>query len=359
MKPTIIIGAGVAGLAAAIRSAELGVPTLVIEASAKPSQKVCGEFLSPECLPTLEHWGIEPAVTIPHVRFVVNSTALEFAFPVAAGGLSRLSCETRLVERAVYEGVEMRWSAKVAAIRSLPKGHYEVEFETGEKLAAGCLLVGAGRLSQWMKGTHQSTETPPPARFVGIKAHFTGINMGNWLEMHLLPGAYLGISPVEDGETNIACLATADCFKALGGSPDRFWTGLLGLASARRLRERIDAAPRSFEWLSAQVPGFGERQQPDLPNAIFIGDAMGSIPPISGDGLAMAIAGGCMAAEYGARGETDRYRQDWKRRFGQRLRWAQWIQACLLRPSTARLAAHVCHYWPSLPKRLFALTREA
>src|SRR6185436_9380461 len=55
---TIIIGGGPAGSSAAISLSKRGARVLVLEEKHMPRGKVCGEFITPECFPTLERLGV-------------------------------------------------------------------------------------------------------------------------------------------------------------------------------------------------------------------------------------------------------------------------------------------------------------
>ena len=46
----VIVGAGPAGASLAIRLAQKGFEVVLIEREKFPRQKLCGEFISPECL---------------------------------------------------------------------------------------------------------------------------------------------------------------------------------------------------------------------------------------------------------------------------------------------------------------------
>src|SRR6476659_3527336 len=54
----IIAGAGPAGASAAIHLANRGVRVLLVERNIFPRAKLCGEFISPECLPHFERLGV-------------------------------------------------------------------------------------------------------------------------------------------------------------------------------------------------------------------------------------------------------------------------------------------------------------
>src|SRR5512143_4142692 len=58
----LVVGAGPAGCAAAIRLAHAGRRVLLLDKSAAPPLKVCGEYLSPGCLHLLARLGVREAV---------------------------------------------------------------------------------------------------------------------------------------------------------------------------------------------------------------------------------------------------------------------------------------------------------
>jgi flavin-dependent dehydrogenase len=75
----IIIGGGPAGSSAAISLSLLGARVLVMEEKRMPRGKLCGEFITPECFPTLERLGVmhhmlaAGAKKISRVRLVAPS----------------------------------------------------------------------------------------------------------------------------------------------------------------------------------------------------------------------------------------------------------------------------------------------
>src|SRR6185295_4977201 len=55
----IIVGGGPAGTSAAITLAQSGIRVLVLESKHMPRHKLCGEFIAPECYPTLDRLGVK------------------------------------------------------------------------------------------------------------------------------------------------------------------------------------------------------------------------------------------------------------------------------------------------------------
>src|SRR6187402_2506165 len=107
LQDCVILGGGVAGLAAAVRLTELGIAPLVLESGTYPSHKVCGEFFSPSSLPLLAKWGLHPT-PITHFRLHTLKKQLQFDFPAPAGGLSHLIVDPHLAKRAIWGGAEIR-----------------------------------------------------------------------------------------------------------------------------------------------------------------------------------------------------------------------------------------------------------
>ena len=58
MWDVIVVGAGPAGCAAATLLAHQGLRVVIVDRAAAPPPKVCGEYLSPGCLPLLERMGV-------------------------------------------------------------------------------------------------------------------------------------------------------------------------------------------------------------------------------------------------------------------------------------------------------------
>lgn len=315
----LILGGGLAGLATAVRLTELGTAPLLIEAGNYPSHKVCGEFFFPNCIKTLNAWDIFP-IEIPHVQFHTPKGSFKFQFPKPAGGLSHLSVDPQLAERAKRGGVTIRVQTKVVKLDWARKC---VTLDSGEKIIAKNLIVSTGRL----------TGTKPKMAYIGLKAHFEGLS-SDGLQMHSFPGGYMGISPIEGGRHNVACLVKAEHFH------DHLMDTLL--PGKRPL----------FPWMQAQIPPFGMKKVPKVPSCYFVGDAAGTIPPATGSGLSMAISGGILAAEYAFKGDSEGFRNALVRENRSRIYWGKLFHEALLRPSLMQSLFRVSNVF-SIPRLIF------
>jgi menaquinone-9 beta-reductase len=114
----LIVGAGVSGASAAIRLAQSGFAVCLVERDRFPRHKLCGEFISPECL---EHFrelqvfdqmmsagGDEIFETVfyaPNGRSVAVPSSWFGTGASGALSLSRAEMDLRLLERAKSLGV--------------------------------------------------------------------------------------------------------------------------------------------------------------------------------------------------------------------------------------------------------------
>src|SRR5262245_11844522 len=114
----IVVGGGPAGSSTAIHLAQQGVSVLLIEQKKFPRAKLCGEFISPECVEHFEKLGVaasmqasQPAEITETIfysrrgkRIVVPSWWFGNSFAL---GLSRAEMDNNLLSRAKELGVNV------------------------------------------------------------------------------------------------------------------------------------------------------------------------------------------------------------------------------------------------------------
>jgi flavin-dependent dehydrogenase len=333
-----ILGGGIAGLCAAKRLLELGFAPLVIEGGGYPSHKVCGEFLSPSILPALQKWNIHP-VLIHQMQWHSSSQYLQFSFQSPAASLSHWVLDSQLADQITQEGGSLLTHTKVVDL--FPSTHerecHRLLLSSGEKIGVRHLLIGAGRVP------HPSLH-PPSLPYIGFKAHFSGLTLDSTLHMFSLKGAYLGVSPIENGKANVACLVKKELLEP-GASPEKFMHQLI--SSHPSLCKLLGEGTRLFDhWMVTPVPEFGWRGVPDWMQTYWIGDAAGTIPPASGSGLTLAITGGCLAAEFAARRDASGFKKVWKKRCLTQIRYAKALHKIFLNPLLSVSAMQLCRQFP-------------
>ena len=117
-----VIGAGPAGCAAAIGLASRGMRVVLVERTAFPRVKVCGEYISPAATGCLESLLSQAELLAAGARRVgvyaleLDERCVEWRTPHDAWSLSRASLDDALVARARAEGVEVLQPVRVLGV---------------------------------------------------------------------------------------------------------------------------------------------------------------------------------------------------------------------------------------------------
>lgn len=354
----VIVGGGVAGLSAANHLADAGMTPLLVDAGRYPSHRICGEFFSYECLPILNRWGVTMTGHVTHCRLFSGSKKTELHFPKPSASCSRFTFDEMLLNRAKKNGARVLTEVKVISLQppKHPSEPYGLVLSDGQCIRAQQLMIGTGRIPKM----HPSASALAPA-YIGFKAHFEGLPIDNCVEMHTFNKGYLGIAPIDSKTTNIACLVKKE--RVPNWDPNRPNLSIEGILNEENplssVKDRLTKAKMIFpSWLSSQVPEFGIRDNPLWERAFFIGDAAGSIPPISGEGLAIAVTSGSMAAEYLLERDAKEFKADWLKRYKRRFFWAQQLHKLMAAPRLGPIAIDLCNLFPSLLTTAWHLTRD-
>ncbi|QTN33732.1 hypothetical protein HZ994_15905 [Akkermansiaceae bacterium] len=315
MTETIKIhGGGLTGLSLAIALRNRGVPVILHEAGTYPRHRVCGEFISGISRQTIETLGIseplEDALRHTDVAwFAGNRLLRENKLPEPALGISRHLLDNRLQQLAKGLGAE---------IRTLSRQHTEP--------GKPATVRTAGR-------------RPTRGKWIGLKAHVRNIPTGAHLEMHSGPTGYLGITPVENGWTNVCGLFRAD--RSISASHRDLLPAYLrknGNTALAAALENADWKPDSF----TAIAGFALGLQPPTPGILALGDSHSIIPPFTGNGMTMAFQSAETAlphlVDY-AKAKTnwpttcERIAHALRSRFQKRLHAARFLHPLLFRPA--------------------------
>ena len=315
-----IVGGGLAGLTLGIALRRREIPVRLHEAGHYPRHRVCGEFISGRGQASLVRLGLQDVFT--NAGAVSAGTAAFFsatrptpprALPSAAMCLSRFALDVALAARFQELGGELlagkRWLA--------------------ENDAEG-VVRATGRQAQVEQGNE---------RWFGLKIHAQNVPLTADLEMHVLRHGYVGLCQLANGEVNICGLFHRRSGEHSAASNLREW---LHGEPGSILRKRLAVAhfdDRSF----CAVAGISLRPQRAVAHAeVCIGDAITMIPPVTGNGMSMAFESAELAVaplvgwSCGDISWAEARRQIANRcdaAFASRLRWAKWLQRCLLTPA--------------------------
>ncbi len=370
-----IAGAGPAGSSAAIRLALAGLRVVLIEQKTFPRHKLCGEFISPECLVHFKELGVnlEPFVgsRIERTIFFTRS-GRELAVPTSwlnnnatpALGLSRSAMDKALIDRAREVGVDVREGTQVRSL-VLAEGRAAglVTREDKQERTVGAVLVldARGRARPLIG---DAGSAPRAARQVAFKAHLDRVATDrSTCEMFVYNGGYGGCLPVENGLHNLCFIASAAAIVGHGSDPDRYMRVVL--MKNRRAAKVLAEARVVGDWLAVPVQGLGPRDPSPAPGMLSIGDAAGFIDPFTGSGILLSLQSGALAADTIAERlprlealETV-YRRRYEGAFGRRFRTSAFLRQAFRAPALAELALTMVGSSERLLRYLAVSTRAA
>jgi flavin-dependent dehydrogenase len=300
----LILGGGLAGSAAACLIARGGGDVHLLERETGAHHKVCGEFLSVEAVAHLRQLGVEPldlgAVPIHRMRLVWENREVEAALPFAALGLSRHVLDEALISQAAANGARVERGVRVTEL----DGHV-ARTNVGEREGRQ-VLIATGKLP--IRGEKA------PARIanghVGFKMHYrlapsAARQLAETIVLALLDGGYAGLQLVENGRANLCLVLRAQAFARLGGD----WQGVRACLDGTSQLQRIlaDAEPLFARPLAIANLGYGPPPRghaTDIAGAMFLGDRWAMTPSLTGDGMAIALRSGLLAAGCVLAGES-------------------------------------------------------
>ncbi len=375
MLDAVIVGGGPAGAAAACALSAAGRSVAVLERETGPRHVVCGEFISAEAALHLAALGVSlaaaGAVAIAGVRLVSGAAEACSPLPFPAWGLSRRRLDARLLDRAEALGAAVYRGATVRAV--LPAPHSDapagtpsrVRLADGTAIAARAVFLATGKhdLRGWERPKSGRGSDP----LIGFKMHFrlgdeAEAALGRSVELHLFDGFYAGLQRVEGGVANLCLLSPASLYRDAG----RRWPALLDALGrgAPVLEARLRGSTPLWDnpLAVAHIPyGFVHRPGSGPAGVWRLGDQAAVTPSFTGDGLAIALETGRMAAALFAAGvSAEAYHAAlMSGPVRRQVRRAGLLSTALLSPRLRTPATRLAHRLPALLRAGARVTRLA
>jgi flavin-dependent dehydrogenase len=388
-----IAGAGPAGTSAAIQLAMDGARVLLVEEKKFPRPKLCGEFISPECLAHFTRLRVEEQMLGAGGTSLVETVFYSrrghqvavpsewFKSGASALGLSRSEMDHKLLERAKAAGVVVIEGGHAAGLISEQGRVRGIRVKRTHANGDGCsdeyralvTIDATGRNRSLAR--HVDRRTPglknrQRARLVAFKVHLENAEVApGACEIYFYKGGYGGLSSVEGGLSNLCFIVSADDVRRHASDPELVLREVL--MKNVRAAKTLSAASARTAWLSVSLEGFGKRALVPADGLLSIGDAAAFIDPFTGSGMLMALESGQVAAETIGRhlpklrqgglfdSLTNQYRTEYATRFNSRLQVSGLLRRAAFVPGLAEAAILLCGTSSRLRRKLARATRHS
>ena len=308
-----IVGAGPAGSSAAIRLSQAGIRVVLAEQKAFPREKLCGEFISPECLVHFAELGVMPdmcaagGTNLSETVFYTRGgrgVAVESAWfgnaDSHALGLSRAEMDNILLEQAETTGAHVR--RETTATGLLTESGVVTGITLRDKSGADTAVEAAltidatGRTRSRARRLDDRGRTRECAELVAFKTHLREARVKpGTCEIYVYRGGYGGCNRVQDDLYNLCFIATAADAKRLGSDPERVMREVVftNKRAAEAMRDAVVAKP----WHAVPIARFGRSELVPAAGLLTVGDAASFIDPFTGSGMLLALESARIAAE--------------------------------------------------------------
>lgn len=296
----LIIGAGPAGCAAAIVMARGGARPLMLDRSADVGDPLCGGFMSWRTLGQLRNIGVQlddlSGQRVHQLRLFAGKREATVPLPQPALGLSRHALDTRMREAALASGARL----ELDTIRSLSPGLAQGQQQDWQ---AESIFLATGKHD--LRGQSRPRSSDDPA--LGLRLRLPARPerqhlLDSAIELHLFDGGYVGIVLQEGGTANVCMAVRKSALGKLGGNP-------VALIEHLENANPALAARLGNDWREAQIDSigavpYGHITRQTEPGLFRLGDQAAVIPSLAGEGMAIAVASGTLAAQHWLEGSA-------------------------------------------------------
>jgi geranylgeranyl reductase family protein len=318
----VVVGAGPGGSAAAWQLASTGLDVLLLEKSAFPRDKVCGDGLTPRAVKSLVRMGVDTGeangfLRNRGLRIIGGGLTLELPWPELASypdhGLVRprrdfdellarqaQKAGARLQELTTVTGPVLDAAGRVVGVTA------KVGPEKAEAVYRAPVVLAADGVSARLALALGIAKRDDRPMGVAVRRYYESPRhdddmLESWLELRdshggLLPG-YGWVFGVGDGTSNVGLgiLNTTTAwqstdYKDLLAS----WTG--GMPDEWQFDEAHAVGPVR----GGALPMGFNRTPHYTRGVLLVGDAGGAVNPFNGEGIAYAMESGLLAAEVAA-----------------------------------------------------------
>lgn len=375
-----VVGAGPAGSSLALRLARAGADVALLDASAFPRSKPCGDCLSPGATPLLRELGVLADVeglgagrlTGWRVRspggtwFAGRFEPGRGRGPPGGLALPRRDLDAVLLEAARRAGA--RYLERTRAVALLRRGGrasgLRVRDGRGRERELGARFVaGADGLRSTLARELGPVRRGSRRRIALVRRVRASRGPRRTGELRLGRDGVLGLAPVGGDRFNLTLVVPRSEAPSVSRGGEAYF------------RRRIRGYGLG-DWWDGAAPVSGPEvtgpfdvkpERPVAPGALLLGDAAGYFDPLTGQGIYRALATARLAAGAISRSLEEpsrepaalrRYRDELRSLLDPGRRVQKWVDAAVTRPAVIDRLARLLSARPGLPSLLFDVTGD-
>ncbi len=362
-KTTCVVGGGLAGLISSILLARNDHNVILIEKKTYPFHRVCGEYISNEVLDFLKREGLYPdSQQLPNItRFEFSDTkgrSVQIPLDLGGFGISRFVLDEWLVNQARLAGVEVREGIQVIdSDFDEQRDSFQLTLSDHSVLDVDYVIGAFGKRSKLDKVLNRPF-IRKRSPYIGVKYHIRTDYVQDTVALHNFNGGYCGLNAIENGKYNLCYLGSRDQLRAFGSIEEMEREVLWQNPILKRVFQGSDFL---FEKPEVINEINFEPKNPIENHMLLAGDAAGLITPLCGNGMAMAIHSGKMAAEAILEGRTrgeieSGYESTWNSAFRKRLWVGRNVQRLFGSGGSSVLTRNLIDHIPFFAKQIIKNT---
>lgn len=202
--------------------------------------------------------------------------------------------------------------------------------------------------------------------YIGIKYHVRLDRDASFVEIHNFPGGYCGLSNIEDNKTCLCYIVNSKKLNSVHNSISELEKVYLFQNS--HLKQLFSKAEFLFKE-PLTISGINFRiKESATDSSFFLGDSAGSIAPVTGNGMSIALRSASVLASiidsYFSKAITrqqliDNYSSFWSKEFSTRLKLSRHFQKLSEYPLLTNLSIGLFKQFPSLANSVIKQTHGA
>ena len=361
-----IVGGGLAGLCLAIQLADKGISVVLFEKNRYPFHKVCGEYISMESWNFLNELGLPlDELNLPRINELgissENGFMLNTPLPLGGFGISRYSLDNYLCEIARKKNVTIVENCKVFDVHQTDKNTSEINTSSGVYHA----VVVCGTYGKYTPAFVKDDKETKSSKlnYIGVKYHIkTNLNP-NRIELHNFKDGYCGVSKVDADAYCLCYLANSNDLQQAGNDIKKLEETIL--YKNPFLKQYFTES--EFLFKSPLVISNVTFQKKDTyKNSVFlVGDSAGSITPLCGNGMSMAMRASKLLAQLLANYFNKSITKDqlvkeydtmWNKNFNTRIKSGYYLQHLFGKKRTTDITLRLLDKMPVVTKKIISLT---